>query len=270
MENFITYREGKIHYSDTGHGETLLFVHGYPETSEIWKSLSEKLSDKFRVITIDLPGHGLSDFTAVSSSMEYFAGIIKELIDTLSIDKVFLAGHSLGGYITLAFLDLFPERLTGYCLFHSHPFADTPETIEKRNREIVLASEGEKDMIFTGNVVRMFADKNIEKNAPALARWMEIASGISADGIIAVLKAMISRPSRLSIMEEGRVPCLWILGRMDNYIPCDIIRKRVNLPANAELVVLENSGHLGFVEEEERSIKVLKDFVMGVASLRSQ
>lgn len=270
MENFFKYQEGKIHYSDAGHGETLFLIHGYPETSEIWKSLSEKLSDKFRVITIDLPGHGLSDVAGVSNSMEYFAGIIKELMNTLSIDKVFLAGHSLGGYITLAFLDLFPERLTGYCLFHSHPFADTPEIIEKRNRDILMASEGKKDMIYPGNVVRMFADKTIDKNSGALARSMEIASGISADGIIAVLKAMISRPSRLSIMEEGRVPCLWILGRMDNYIPCDAIQKRVNLPANAELVVLENSGHLGFVEEEEESIKILTRFIREIASLRSQ
>jgi pimeloyl-ACP methyl ester carboxylesterase len=261
MGNFITYRKRKIHYTDTGKGEPVLLIHGYPETSEIWKNFSGKLSVKFRVITIDLPGHGLSDAGGVSDSMEYFATIVRKLMDYLEMDKVFLAGHSLGGYITLAFLELFPERLTGYCLFHSQPFADTPETIEKRNREISMAREGKKDMIYPGNVVRMFADTNIDKNSSALARWMEIASGISAEGIVAVLKAMISRPSRLSIMEEGRVPCLWILGRMDNYIPCYAILKRVNLPANAELVILENSGHLGFVEEEEKSLKILTDFV---------
>ena len=71
------------------------------------------------------------------------------------------------------------------------------------------------------------------------------------EGIIAVLNGMMARPSRLSVMEEGKVPCLWILGAMDNYIPCDTIQKRVKLPSNARVVVLEKSGHMGFIEEED-------------------
>jgi pimeloyl-ACP methyl ester carboxylesterase len=72
---------------------------------------------------------------------------------------------------------------------------------------------------------------------------------------------MILRPSRVSVMESGRVPLLWILGVYDNLIDCKAVQSKVTLPKNAELVVLKNSGHMGFIEEEELSVKVITDFI---------
>jgi len=261
MKNHIQYREGKIWYSDYGTGDVIVLLHGYLESSGIWSSFAERLSEKYHVITVDLPGHGLSDGYSESHSMEFMADVLRELLDRLNIRKVFLTGHSLGGYVALAFLELFPEHLTGYCLFHSHPFADTKETIEKREREIAIVSAGKKDLMYPDNVTMMFAPGNLEKFADALSRSKKIASEIPAEVIIAVLRGMISRPSRLSVMEEGRVPLLLILGRMDNYIPCEAMQDRVKLPSNAKIVVLENSGHLGFIEEEDLSIRVITDFM---------
>jgi pimeloyl-ACP methyl ester carboxylesterase len=107
----------------------------------------------------------------------------------------------------------------------------------------------------------MFAGSNLEKFNGAVKHSKDIASGLNGNGIIAVLNGMMTRPSRLSIMEEGRVPCLWILGALDNYIPCEVIQTRVNLPSNATVVVLRNSGHMGFIEEEELSVQILSDFI---------
>jgi pimeloyl-ACP methyl ester carboxylesterase len=198
--------------------------------------------------------------------MELMAAAIKELIDYLNIKKVFLTGHSLGGYVALAFLELFPDRLSGYCLFHSQPFPDSSAALDKRNREIEIVKVGKKNLMYPDNVIRMFATSNLEKFSAALQRSKDIASKIPGDGIIAVLKGMMIRPSRLSFMEEGKVPCLWILGLMDNYIPCDLIQKQVNLPSNARIVVLKNSGHMGFIEEEELSAKIVSDFVIKISS----
>jgi pimeloyl-ACP methyl ester carboxylesterase len=261
MGKYIRYNEGKIHYYDQGNGDPIVLIHGYLESAEIWNSLAAKLSKRFRVISVDLPGHGFSDIFEKSSSMESMATMIRELLDSLDINKVFLAGHSLGGYVTLAFLELYPERLAGYCLFHSHPFADSHEAIEKREREIKIVMAGKKDLMYPDNVNKMFAINNLDKFPEELLRSKDIASRISAEGIIAVLKGMIARPSRLSIMEKGTVPCLWILGLMDNHIPCEAIQKKVILPASAKVIILENSGHMGFVEEEERSVKVITGFV---------
>ena len=258
---FFSYRKGRIHYTDSGKGKVIVLLHGYLESSEVWGGLAEKLALKFRVVSVDLPGHGLSDVYGEVHSMEFMALGIKELISFLGFDKVFIAGHSLGGYVALAFLELFPDRLSGYCLFHSHPFSDSMEALDKRKREIEIVKKGKKNMIYLDNVIRMFATSNLEKFSAAVQRSKDIASLISGDGIIAVLNGMMNRPSRLSIMEEGRVPCLWILGTMDNYIPCELIQTKVKLPSNVRVVVLTDSGHMGFVEEEELSVKIISEFM---------
>jgi pimeloyl-ACP methyl ester carboxylesterase len=258
---FFLYSGRRINYSDSGKGHVVVLLHGYLESSEVWDGFADKLAEKFRVIAVDLPGSGLSDTFDETHSMEFMAGVINELIDHLNLKKVFITGHSLGGYVTLAFLELFSDRLSGYCLFHSSPFPDTSETAEKRKREIEIVKMGKKNLMYPDNVVRMFATSNLEKFAKELQRSKDIASRIPGDGIIAVLNGMMIRPSRLVYMEQGRVPCLWILGKMDNYIPCEQIQKRVNLPSNAKTVVLENSGHMGFIEEEENSVKAITDFV---------
>ncbi|MCX6301099.1 MAG: alpha/beta hydrolase [Bacteroidia bacterium] len=261
MKFFFQYKSGRIHYTDQGSGHIIVLVHGYLETSEVWKNFASKLSRQYRIITIDLPGHGRSDIQGETQPMELMAEAIKELLGSLNIEKVFLTGHSLGGYITLAFAELYPEMLSGYCLFHSHPLADTIEALEKREREITLIKAGKKDLMYPENIAKMYAAVNLNKFKDALKRSKEIASSISGEGIIAVLRGMMARPSRLAVMEEGKVPCLWILGKMDNYVNCELAKSKVRLPKNAELVVLENSGHLGFIEEEEQSLYILAEFV---------
>jgi pimeloyl-ACP methyl ester carboxylesterase len=258
---YFSFKGGRIHFTDSGRGEAIVLLHGYLESSEIWNGFASELSLQFRIISVDLPGHGLSDVYGEVHTMEFMADVLKELIDYLGLNKVFMTGHSLGGYVTLAFLGLYSERLNGYCLFHSQPFADTPEAIEKRKREIDIVKMGKKNLMYPDNVTRMFGPSNLEKFAVELQRSKDIASHIPGEGIIAVLNGMMIRPSRLSFMEEGKVPCLWILGTMDNYIPCEVIQSKVKLPANAEIVVLKNSGHLGFVEEEKLSVKIVSEFV---------
>jgi pimeloyl-ACP methyl ester carboxylesterase len=258
---FFSYVGRQIFYRVHGNGTPVVLLHGYLESSEIWDSFAERLSADCTVISVDLPGHGLSDVFSPVHTMVFMASIIKNLLVDLNIKKAVICGHSLGGYVALAFLSLFPEYLSGYCLFHSHPFADPPEAIEKRLREIAIVKAGKKELMYPDNVTRMFAPSNLEKFKSALQRSKDIASKIPGEGIIAVLNGMIERPSRLAFLEEGKVPCLWILGLMDNYIPCEPIQKRVKLPANAKVVVLNNSGHIGFIEEEDKSVRVISEFV---------
>lgn len=261
MDMYYSYKGGRIHYSIAGKGGAVVLLHGYLESSEVWNGFAEKLASNYMVINIDLPGSGLSDVYGEVHSMELMAMAIKELVDSLGLKKVFLTGHSLGGYVALAFLELFPDQLSGYCLFHSQPFPDSPATLDKRKREIEIVKMGKKNLMYPDNIIRMFAPSNLEKFSDALQRSKDIASWIPGEGIIAVLNGMMIRPSRLSFMEEGNVPCLWILGSMDNYIPCELIKAQVKLPSNAKTVILKKSGHLGFIEEEELSVKILSEFV---------
>ncbi len=264
MKYYILFNGGKIYYSDSGQGETVVLLHGYLETSEIWNDFAKRLSEKFRVISIDLPGHGLSKVYSECHSIEFLASAIKGLLDCLQIKKVFLTGHSLGGYIALAFVELYPYMLGGYCLFHSHPFADTPETVDKREKEIKIVKSGKKYLLYPDNISKMYATKNLEKFREEVQRSKDIAATIPDEGIIAVLNGMITRPSRLSVIEKGKVPCLWIFGELDNYISEETVRSKVRLPGNAKVITLENSGHMGFVEEEELSLKIIAEFIKGL------
>jgi pimeloyl-ACP methyl ester carboxylesterase len=258
---FYSFRGGKVHYSDSGNGRIIVLLHGYLESSEVWNGLAQKLSEEFRIISVDLPGSGESEIYGEVHTMEFMAEALKGLFDSLDLKKVFLVGHSLGGYVSLAFLELFPEYLSGYCLFHSQPFPDTAAGLNKRRREIEIVKVGKKNLMYPDNVTKMYADSNLDRFSRQLQRSKSIASKIPADGIIAVLNGMMIRPSRLKFMEEGKVPCLWILGLMDNYIPCDLIQNQVNLPPNARVVILKNSGHMGFIEEEDISVRVIANFV---------
>jgi pimeloyl-ACP methyl ester carboxylesterase len=257
---FISFRGGKIHYSDSGEGKAVILVHGYPESEKVWEQFSGHLAKSFRVVAIDLPGHGQSDLISETNTMEIFAEAIKEVLEFLGIKKAFLVGHSMGGYAILGFLRKFPGYLSGYCLFHSHPFADPPEAIEKRLKNIRLIEEGKKDEMIPGFVHGLFAAANIELLKDKVEKSVKIALATSEATIIADLRGMMERSSQVHLLEEGKVPFLWILGTFDSLIDHIAIQQNVKLPANARVVILKNSGHMGFIEEEELSVKYLTEF----------
>jgi pimeloyl-ACP methyl ester carboxylesterase len=260
MNRSIIFHGIPVSYSDTGEGRPVVLLHGYLESGEVWQPLTELLSREFRVIAPDLPGHGRSGVAGGEHTMEFLAGAVRAVIADAGVDRLLMVGHSLGGYAALAFAELWPELLSGYVLFHSHPHADSAEAIEKRQREIAVVRAGKKNIMYPGNVSMMFSERNLSAMPEALERIKEIASGNPGEGIIALVNGMISRPSRQSVVESGRVPLLWILGRGDLYFTPERALRDTKLPPNAEVVILENSGHLGFIEETHRSFQLITDF----------
>ncbi len=260
MKKTVRFNNSVIEYSDEGKGEALVLLHGYLESGEVWDDFTRDLSVRYRTIAIDLPGHGNSSVYSSEHTMEFMAEAVKAVMDAEGIGKAMLTGHSLGGYVTLAFVEQYPSRLHAYCLFHSHPFADTDEVIANRKREIKVVESGKKDLIYPVNIPKMFAGFNKERFKNQIERFKDIASRIPDRGIIAVLKGMIKRPSRSHILESGSIPLLFIAGVYDNYIPYDEVKKRISLPDNAEMLVLQESGHIGFVEEKEKSLEAMVSF----------
>jgi pimeloyl-ACP methyl ester carboxylesterase len=260
MKRSIQFEDKRVSYTVRGSGRPVVFLHGYLETGEVWESLAERMEGRFRIIIMDLPGHGDSEVQGEIHTMEFLAGAVKEVLRDAGEEKVMMVGHSLGGYVTLAFVELYPEILTGYVLFHSHPHADTPEAIARRNREIAVVRAGRKNLMYPGNVSMMFARENLSLMPEALERSRKIASRNPGEGIIAMLNGMIDRPSRQYILENGTVPLLWILGRHDLYFSPEKAMRDTGLPHNAGVVILERSGHLGFIEETEKSAGLLIDF----------
>jgi len=177
------------------------------------------------------------------------------------LKKFFLLGHSLGGYVTLSFLDSFPEYLIGFCLFHSHPLTDTPQTIEKRKKEIGFVQSGRKDLLYNVNIPNAFANDNLDQCNEKIEFAKKIARNTPDEGIVATLKGMMIRKDFVNLLASTEIPFLWILGEKDNYIPFTEIRSKVKMPVKGKLLTLKNSGHQGFMEEKQNVLKCLLAFI---------
>ncbi len=261
MINTISFADTRISFSDEGSGTTVILLHGYLESLEIWNGFAEKLSERFRVICPDLPGHGKSGILGEVHTMEKMAEAVIAVLDHCGIEKCFIAGHSMGGYCGLAILESYPERLNGLCLFHSHPFPDNEQIRNNRCREIVLVNQGKKDLISRINIPKAFALQNINVRNTEIERVTQIALSTSDEGIIACLRGMMERPSRERVLKETSVPVLVIAGKHDNYISYEEIAKKIPLPEKSKFVTLDNSGHIGFLEEPEKSVRAISDFL---------
>ena len=251
----------KIRYSDEGQGFPVVLLHGYLESLEIWQAFAEMLAKKNRVIYPDLPGHGISGIAGPVHSMELMAAYVKELLDHLCLESCILIGHSMGGYVALAFAEKYPEYLKGLSLFHSVPFADTEEKKKNRDREIELVSNGKKELLINTNIPKGFADDNLDRLKAFVDKAKEIGRATQDEGVIAALRGMKERPDRLNVISACNVPFLWILGRKDNYINFEPFIAGINPEKYGQLEVLNHSGHMGFIEEPEKSHEVIKKFI---------
>lgn len=262
MKLSLLIHNKKIFYTDQGHGTTLVLLHGYLESSDIWENFSKELSKSNRVLSFDIPGHGDSDVLAKQHTMQALAEVLKESLQLLHITKCFMVGHSMGGYLTLMFHELYPDLLSGFCLFHSHPFADTEETKKKRIREIEFIKDGKKTLIATLNIPNAFASDNLDQFKPEIEHAIQIAVKTPEEGIIANLYAMMNRPDLSESLANSKIPFLYLAGKKDNYIDFNTLIPKVKIPVNSELQILENSGHMGFIEEKKNALICIDHFIV--------
>ena len=263
MRKYVTFHGKTIRYIKEGNGAPVIFLlHGYLETLEVWHELAKSLSKHFTVIRMDIPGHGESEVIGETHSMELLAEAVHSVLQNENVSSFTLVGHSLGGYVSLAFLEAFPNLLNGLVLFHSHPFADAEPVKENREQEIGIVQKGEKRVIVHTNIPKMFANENLQTYQDKIENMRREAMNIPGEGIIAKQKGMIIRKDRSELLQNSVLPFMLIAGKKDNYINYDQVIPRIPLPAGGELITLDQSGHIGFVEERERAIQALDGFVL--------
>lgn len=261
MTGTIKFKDANLFYEDEGKGNAIVLLHGYLESSEIWGSFGKELSKHNRLIRMDLPGHGKSSPVCETQTIEIMADSVKAVLDRLDIGRAVIIGHSMGGYVTLAFAEIFPEMTLAYCLFHSHALADSEEKKINREREIDLVKSGKKSLIINTNIPRTFANDNVGKLADEVERAKRIGLNTKDEGIICALQGMKSRPDRQRVLQESNVPVMIIAGRKDNNIPFGIYEQHFALAKQTEVLILENSGHMGFIEEIDNSLVGIRKFV---------
>jgi len=169
-----------------------------------------------------------------------------------------LAGHSMGGYVVMAFADLYPSDLKGYCLFHSTCFADSEEKKKNRKREISLIHCRKKRQIINVNIPKGFASENVERLKREVEWAKEIALDNPDEGMIAILNGMMVRPDRTRVLQDPSLPLLLIGGMKDNYIPVEVFEQLAGFAPHATVVRLEHSGHMGFIEEPGKASEAIR------------
>ena len=147
MSHFITYKNIKIHYSDQGKGSAIILLHGFLENSSMWNNLIPHLIKRNRVICIDLLGHGKTECLGYVHSMDLMAETVNAVLKQIRIQRVKLIGHSMGGYVALAFCDAFPEKVKALCLMNSTSRADSDEKKINRNRAIEAVKNNYKTFV---------------------------------------------------------------------------------------------------------------------------
>jgi pimeloyl-ACP methyl ester carboxylesterase len=184
------------------------------------------------------------------------------MLDALGIEKVTMVGHSMGGYVSLAFCSKYAQRLDGLVLLSSSPFPDTELKQENRRREIALVKAGKKDVLARVAPEAGFAEQNRRRLHSYIEDLVEQVHITEDDGIVALLNGMIQRVDQNQMLSECGVRQLFILGKHDNYIPVEAAEEFIKLNPQAEVAWLENSGHMGFIEEPEACAEALKSFVL--------
>jgi pimeloyl-ACP methyl ester carboxylesterase len=262
MKSFV-FREKKIFYAESGKGKTIVILHGFSESSKIWDSFREQLSESYHVIVIDLAGHGKSEVVEPVHTMELQADVVYEALQNRKVKKCLLVGHSMGGYIALAFAAKYPGILKGLCLFHSHPFPDTPEDRKNRVRTIKIAEQD--NFGFVANFIpSLFPEGTRRKYRKEIADLISRAKEIPKEGIIAAQQGMKVRKNQTSLLKSLKIPVLFILGMKDPKAPVDKFMTMISLPEHSESLILKNVGHMGFIEAPEETLAMIKGFAKKV------
>lgn len=284
-EEFILFRGSKIFFSDqqarsfteespppstenahllkhkpTYKGRCIVLLHGFLESSEIWKEYAQLLSQTYRVVCIDLPGHGKSESIGYVHTMEMMADCVKEILHSLQITKCVMIGHSMGGYVTLAFAEKYLRNLRGYALFHSHAAPDPEEKKKDRSRAIQVVKRN-PSVLINELVPNLFAPHNREKYSGEIARLIKIADSMTRRGIVNCLEGMKDRPDRQPLLSAVKIPVLFILGKNDPVMNYEALVPQSELSAHIHLLTLENAGHVGFIEAKEECYNAIKKFI---------
>jgi pimeloyl-ACP methyl ester carboxylesterase len=254
----LEYKKANISYSDQGKGTVVVLVHGFLENSTMWDKITPELIKKNRIITVDLLGHGKSDCLGYSHSMELFAETIEAVLKHLRIRKCILVGHSLGGYVALAFAEKYPKKIKGLCLMNSTSVEDDEERKLIRIRANKMIQNN-----FT-NIVRMsFANLFGEKSKTTFKNEMKSALNealqTSTQSYIAAQEGMMVRTNRSNILTNSSFKKLIIIGEKDPVLNVENSIEEAD-KTNSELVVFPD-GHMSHIENKELLISTLKDFV---------
>ena len=203
-------------------------------------------------------------------SIEDYAGVVKAIVDIEITGKqkddggknlFTLIGHSMGGYITLAFAEKYPELLNAFGLFHSTAYADDDAKKETRRKGIEFIKNNGASAFLKTTTPNLFSEKTKKENPELVEKLIDQSKDFSSESLIQYYEAMIQRPDRTSVLKSFQQPILFIIGKHDTAVPLQSSLEQCYLPSISHIHILQNSGHMGMWEEKDKATEILLNFL---------
>jgi len=286
MEKELRFQNKAIHYWIEGSGKpSLMMIHGFAEDHRVWDLQLDALRENYQLIIPDLPGSGKSELLG-KTSMESMADAILGILDRESINECCMIGHSMGGYVTLAFAEKNPQRLNSFCLFHSTAYPDSEEKKQTRLKAIEFIKRNGVEEFLKSSTPNLFA-KEVEgkttdhgqltttdhrrqtdhgprttvKRKDMIQKLIDDYKDMKPESLIAYYDGMIQRPDRTNVLKSFPKPILFLLGKEDMAVPYQQGLEQSRFPMKPEVHTLEFSGHMGMWEQTAEANRILLAFV---------
>ncbi|MBZ0327651.1 MAG: alpha/beta hydrolase [Altibacter sp.] len=250
----LNYHNTSLFYTVAGQGPVMVLLHGFLESSEMWKELIPEISQNYKVVAIDLPGHGKSGILSETHSMEQMAHAVRFVLQHLKISEAIFVGHSMGGYVALAYAELFEAEVTSLVLLNSTPAEDSAERKENRVRALSVIEKNPTAFISMA-ITNLFAEGSQKVYASEITTIKNIALRFPLAGIIAAIKGMKDRQDRTSVLKQFSKKKYMICATEDPIMPFEIAAIWAKF-CNATLIKV-SGGHMSHIEQKEEIVNFL-------------
>lgn len=274
MHKHCTWSDGTIHYQVVGTGIPVVLLHGFGEDSSIWDASIAHLQKTCTLIIPELPGTGSSEWkstqhislqqNAIHNSqftIHNLADAVHAMLKNENISQGFMLGHSMGGYITLAYAEKYPKQLLGFGLIHSTAFADSEEKKNNRLRGIELMDKYGGFAFLKNTIPNLFGTTFKKNHSEIIEKLIEKSAAIPTSTLQAYYYAMMQRPDRTTVLQGNPLPVLFVLGTEDVAAPLNDVLQQTHLPLNSYIHILDGIGHMGMLESTESIHQYIDAFI---------
>lgn len=264
----MTINNHTISYTDEGPDDApvIILIHGFPFNKAMWNKQVDMLIETYRVIAYDIRGFGNSEAGTADFSIELFVNDLIDLMDTLKIETAMLCGLSMGGYIALNAMEIFPKRFSALILCDTNCIADTPEVKEKRMKSIENIQEKGLEQYANDSVKTLFAPESFVTNKEKIEVIKEMIMGTSVPTISKTLIALSRRKETCTNLHRISIPVLIVVGKEDQVTPPDAARMMQKSIKGSILKIIEHAGHLSNIENSYEFNIQLEKFVSSVSN----
>ncbi len=262
MDAVFIYKDFTVHYQKEGNSAIpVILIHGFAEDGYVWDGQLAFLKEYTQVIVPHLPGSGRSDYNPQLSSVEDYAGCLLALLQHEKIETCIMLGHSMGGYITLAFTEDHSQYLRAFGFIHSTAFADSEEKKQNRLKGIAMMEEYGSYAFTKSTTPNLFSKAYKDKFSGRIDALVNKGTGFKKEALQQYYRAMMMRPDRTLVLRNSKMPVLFVAGTEDVAVPLADVLQQVHMPKISFFHILENTGHMGMWEETEKTNDFILNFI---------